>query len=263
MIIPAATFTFDAYQAGQYGDHCIVHGDCRDVLPLIPDKAIDLVVTSPPYNMRTRIRNGEYTTRERGDHFSKKYDGFGDDLSIDDYFELHCSVLRVLLDLSNMVFVNIGIVTGSKEAWFKIIGYFATAIKDIIIWDKGCGQPAMHDSVLNRGYEMLLAFESPVSPGRAFSASQFNRGEMADIWRLGRGNDIDVDGHDAVFPVTLPMTVLKGWTKTNSIILDPFLGSGTTLVAAKNLGRRAIGIEINLDYCKIAEQRLAQEVLGL
>ena len=51
MIIPASDFTFDAYLAGDYGDHCIIHGDCRDVLPKIPDKAIDLVLTDPPYGI--------------------------------------------------------------------------------------------------------------------------------------------------------------------------------------------------------------------
>ena len=70
----------------------------------------------------------------------------------------------------------------------------------------------------------------------------------------------------ALHPTQKPVDVMA-WaihkSNTLNLILDPFLGSGTTLVAAKNLGRRAIGIEINLDYCKIAEERLRQGVLSL
>ena len=62
---------------------------CLETLGKMPDKFVDLVVTSPPYNMRTRIRNGEYTTREKSEHFSKKYKHFGDDLPIDDFYSFH------------------------------------------------------------------------------------------------------------------------------------------------------------------------------
>ena len=63
----------------------IYHEDCLDTMSRMGDKFIDLTVTSPPYNMRTRIRNGKYTTREKGEHFSKKYKHFDDALSIEDF----------------------------------------------------------------------------------------------------------------------------------------------------------------------------------
>ncbi len=62
-------------------------------------------------------------------------------------------------------------------------------------------------------------------------------------------------------PLPLIIKIINDFTEPNDIILDPFLGSGTTAVAAKQLRRKFIGIEINPEYCKIAEQRLAQEIL--
>jgi len=213
--------------------------------------------------MRTRIRNGEYTTREKSEHFSKKYTEFDDSLTIEEYYNFHKLVLTEFIRISQIIFLNIQIVTGSKEAWFSLIGDYNKNIKDIIIWDKGDGQPAMHDSVINRGHEIILILESIPTAGRAFSKSYFNRGTMSDIWRLGRGNDLNIKGHNAVFPALLVSNILNGWSRPGNIILDPFLGSGTTLRACKDLGRKGIGIEISEEYCKIAVQRLSQEVLPL
>ena len=133
----------------------VIQGNCLDVLKTLEDNSIDLTVTSPPYNMRTRIRNGKYTTREKGEHFSKKYKHFDDALPIDEFYRFHSSVLKELLRVSKVVCYNFQIVTGSKEAFFKIIGDFNKDIKDIIIWDKNTGQPAMHSNVLNSCYEMV------------------------------------------------------------------------------------------------------------
>ena len=106
--------------------------DCLEGLKLLSDNSVDLVVTSPPYNMRTRIRNGEYTTREKSEHFSKKYEHFSDDLTIEEYYDFHKNVLTELLRVSKCVLWNYQIVTGSKEAVFKLIGDFSDKIKDII-----------------------------------------------------------------------------------------------------------------------------------
>jgi len=233
----------------------IIAGDCLKVMKDWPDNCIPLTVTSPPYNMRTRIRNGEYTTREQCDSsFSNKYKYFSDDLSIQQYFDFHYVAIGEFLRVSKLVFINIQIVTGSKEAWFRLFGEYAELIKDIIIWDKGWGQPAMHSNVINRGTELILALESHAVAGRAFNTSYFGRGKMEDIWRIS-GREYIPD-HGACFPIGIPAKVIEGWARPNDLILDPFCGSGTTLVAAKMLGRRYIGIDISSEYCEIARQRL-------
>ena len=233
----------------------IYNENCLETLSRMPDKCIDLVVTSPPYNMRTRIRNGEYTTREKSEHFSKKYKHFDDALSIDDFYSFHSEVLNELLRVSKIVCYNFQIVTGSKEAFFKIIGDFNKHIKDIIIWDKGHGQPAMHGQVLNSCYENILILEDDKRAGRAIQNAKFNRGEMGNILRVGRGEKI-TDIHGATFPELLAGELIKAFSDEENLIYDPFMGSGTTGTVAKKLNRDFIGSEISTEYCSIANNRI-------
>lgn len=237
----------------------IYHGDCQEIIPYLP--MCDLALTSPPYNMRTRIRNGQYTVREWTEGFSKKYQYFHDAYPIDRYYEFHKSTIHALLKKTNIAFLNIQIVTGSKEAWFRLIGDFNQNLKDIIVWDKGQAQPAMHPKVINRGYELLLILESNATAGRAFDKCFFARGEMGDVWRLGRGGNGKHDDHGAVFPVSLASRVITNWCQPGGIILDPFAGTGTTLRAAKGLGYKSIGIEIVERYCEMSANKLRQESL--
>lgn len=235
-----------------------IHNEnCLETMARMPDNFVDLVVTSPPYNMRTRIRNGEYTTREKKEHFSKKYKHFDDAMPIEDFYSFHSKVLHELLRVSKIVCYNFQIVTGSKEAFFKIIGDFSRNIKDIIIWDKGSGQPAMHKMVLNSCYEMILILEDDKMCGRAIQNSKFNRGEMNNILRIGRGKKI-VDGHSAVFPEKLARELIIAFSEEFNLIYDPFMGSGTTAVAAISENRNYIGSEISSEYVKVAEKRISQ-----
>lgn len=233
----------------------IYHGDCLDLMKTMDDKSVDLILTSPPYNMRTRIRNGVYTTRENTDHFSKKYKHFDDAMSIDDYYEFHSACLKEMLRISPIIFYNVAIVTGSKEALFKIIGDFNKHLKDMIIWDKGHGQPAMHEGILNRATELILIFESPPTAGRLLSKSQFKRGEMDDIWRIKRAKPMK--GHGARFPEELAERVILNWSVENDIIMDPFCGTGTTLKIAKKHNRRFIGCEISEEYVNLTIKNTA------
>ncbi len=227
----------------------------------MPDKFVDMVITSPPYNMRTRIRNGKYTTREKSEHFSKKYDHFGDDMPINEFYLFHKEVLRELLRVSKIVCYNFQIVTGSKEAFFKLIGDFSQDIKDIIIWDKGSGQPAMHGMVLNSCYEIILILEDDKKAGRVIQNAKFKRGEMNNILRVGRGGKV-VEGHSAVFPEILVAELMKAFSQEGDIVYDPFMGSGTTGIVATKLNRKWIGSEITQQYCNIAERHI-KNVMGL
>ncbi len=235
----------------------IIHqGDCLPIMQEMSDKCVDLVFTSPPYNMRTRIRNGEYVTREQTTHFSKKYLHFDDALPIDEFYQFHKKCLTEMLRISKIVVYNFQIVTGSKEAFFKMIGDFHKDIKDIIIWDKGCGQPAMHDKVLNSAYELLLVLEDDKKAGRLIQNATFNRGEMNNILRIGRGTKI-ADSHSAIFPCELAEQIIGNFSSKGDIVLDPFAGYGTVGVACKNLDRAYILIEQNPHYVKAAQKRIA------
>lgn len=239
----------------------LYHGDCVEILGALPPVA--LVVTSPPYNLRMRVRSGQYGEHQKTPHFLNKYAStFHDALPIPDYYRLHKFIIGECLKVAPIVAYNIQIVSGSKEAWFRLIGDYATVLRDVIVWDKGEGQPAMGPGVVNRGSELLLIFDAAETPGRGFSQSYFPRGTMPDIWRFS-GSRGEVTGHGATFPVALPSKVIAGWTRTVETVLDPFAGTGTTLVAAKALGRKAIGIELDENYCELAAQRLTQESLGL
>jgi site-specific DNA-methyltransferase (adenine-specific) len=106
--------------------------------------------------MRTRVQM-ENTNRENSKHFSKKYKNFNDALNIEDYYFFHKEVINQMLRVSKIIFYNIQIVTGSKEALFKIIGDFNKNIKDIIVWDKRHGKPSMHTGVLNKATELIIS----------------------------------------------------------------------------------------------------------
>jgi len=238
----------------------LIHGDALEELKKIKDKSIDLVITSPPYNMRTRIRNGKYTTREKSEHFSKKYKHFDDALPIEKFYEFHKRVLTELLRVSKVVCYNFQTVTGSKEAFFKIIGDFNKNIKDILIWDKGHGQPAMHEKVTNSCYEFILVLEDDKKAGRVIQNATFKRGEFNNILRIGRGKRIS-DVHGAIFPEALVEELIKGFSRPGEIVLDPFLGSGTTCLVARRLKRNSIGIDLVKEHLNIANKRLSQKTL--
>ncbi len=233
----------------------IYNEPCLDTMSRMKDNFVDLVITSPPYNMNLRIRNGKYCSRQIVKEFSTKYAHFDDNLPIDEFYTLHSAVVRELLRISKIVFYNIQIVTGSKRAFFKIIGEFSDSLKEIVVWDKGVAQPAMAPNVLNRQSELILIFEKDNAISRQFEKCNFNRGTLNDIWNIGRGKKID-KSHSAVFPEKLVQTILANFSNENDIVYDPFMGTGTPAFVSSRMNRKWIGSEINLEYCKTTTERI-------
>lgn len=233
----------------------LMQGDCLELMKEIPDGSVDLVFTSPPYNMNLRIRNGKYCSRQIVKEISTKYENFSDNLTMEEYFEFNKKVIEELTRVSDLVFYNVQFLTGNKVALFKLIGYFSEILKEIIVWDKINGQPAIQEGVLNSQFEVILVFESSNAISRKFKKAQFKRGELSNVWGIKRGKKYS-PRHGATFPLPLAERVIKNFTEEGDIVLDPFSGLGTTGVACKNLNRNFIGMELDEEYFNIAKERI-------
>lgn len=222
-------------------------GNCLDHLRTFADDSFKATITSPPYNMNLRIRNGKYCKRTDINGFSAKYDFFDDAMPLDEFYSFHKAVLQELIRTSELVFYNIAVVTGSKRAFFKMIGDYSDYLKDIIVWDKGHGLPAMQAGVLNRQSELILVFDKTNAISREFSSCNFARGTLSDTWYIKRQRS-KVPGHRAVFPEELVERILLNFTNEGDTVCDPFMGSGTVLRVAERLNRNVVGSELNKAY---------------
>jgi site-specific DNA-methyltransferase (adenine-specific) len=237
----------------------VIWGDCLDVLPTLPDNAADLVLTSPPYNMNLRINSGRYCSRQITKEFSTKYDGFPDNLPIEDYFEFNRRVIVELLRVAPCVFYNMQIVTGNKPAVLRLLGHFADQIKELIVWDKKTAQPAMKFRVLNSQYELIIVFQRENAMGRQLEAATFERGTMSNLWQIKRGAKVHKD-HGATFPLELAERVICNFSKEGDTVLDPFFGTGQTGVAALANNRKVIGVELLAKYFAISCARIVDKL---
>jgi len=246
----------------------IYNENCLDTMRRMPDNFVDLTITSPPYNMKLKVHNGKYqhilsSSPWAADDARTKYCGdFEDSLPIEDFYKIHSEIVTELLRISKMIFYNISIVAGSKRAFFKIIGEYSDFVKEIIIWDKGHGQPAISPGVLNRQSELIIVFDNSTAINRTFSKCNFDRGTLSDVWKIARGKKISKH-HGATFPEELVQKIVENFSDEGDLIYDPFMGTGTTGHVASLYKRNYIGSEISKNYCKVAEERIWNPLLEL
>ena len=232
----------------------VVLGDCLEVMKKIPDKSVDLVVTSPPYNKNSA--NRKYNPKDSWSKAGISYGDFKDDLPEDIYQENQKQIIRELVRVikpSGSIFYNhkyriVNHRVISPEEW---LGEFI--LRQVIIWNRGSSpvlEPIRFMPTFEQIYWITKQRNTPYFTSVGF--------QYKDIWRLNpdKGNE-----HPAPFPEEIVGRCINAACPENGIVLDPFLGSGTTCVAAKQLKRRYIGIEISQEYCRIAEERLKQDIL--
>ena len=231
---------------------------CLSTLKRLKNNSKNCCITSPPYNMNLRIRNGEYCSRQITKELTTKYEIFADNLDLETYNKFHTNVLIELMRVSDLVFYNIQIVTGSKRSVFKMIGDLAEYLKDIIVWDKGHAEPSIGSGILNKRTELILVFAKDNAISRKFENAQFQRGGLNDLWYIPV-KKVQTEKHKAIFPTKLVQTIIQNFTKENDIIYDPFMGTGTTAVVAKSMNRFYLGSEISKQYCEIAESKIKEK----
>ena len=233
----------EPYYQDSQSDIVIYCSDCRLVLPHIPDKSIDLVLTDPFYIPQTQYK-------------WKLFDDF--------YWEFNAywvsQIKRILKD--NFHFL----VSFASQDMFKFEGFLLKAgfdIKSRIVWNY---RNSAKSTGANTQYAKTYEFIWHCSSGKKLNFSKEWSDRRFDVQAIAIPQSnftTDQKLYQYQKPITLYRNLIEDCSFDDEIILDPFLGSGTTAYCAKKLGRKCIGIEISEDYCRIAAQRLSQSVLPL
>ena len=237
----------------------LINTDCMGYMKTLPDNAFDLVITSPPYNMNLRVnaKGSGYCSRQVVKEISTKYENYSDNLPMDEYFEFLSGFISEACRVSDLVFLNIQMITGNKPALFNAIGKHSDKLKEVIVWDKVVAQPSIADKTMNSAFEFIFVFGgNPIA--RQFKSANFDKGTCSNIWRI-KPSRRSADNHGAGFPKALPETIIRQFAKPDARILDPFLGTGTTAIAAYNAGMGFVGLEIDQSYFEFACERFSRE----
>ena len=246
------------------GDIKIIHDDFL-ITNLIEENSIDLIVTSPPYNVDIH------------------YNSFRDDIPYEKYLEFTEKWLRkayLLMKPDGRMCLNIPLdkSKGRKEAGFqsvyvdivhiaKKVGwkYFST-----IIWNEGnISRRTAWGSWLSAKapyviapVEVIVVFYkerwSKIKKGKSDISKKEFMEWTNGVWTFS-GESKKKVGHPAPFPIELPKRCIKLFSFVGDTVLDPFLGSGGTLIACALLNRKGLGIDIDEKYCELAKKRLTNE----
>lgn len=253
-------------------NHIHINGDSRQ-MNLIPDKSVHLIITSPPY-----WQLKDYGTEDQiGFHDS--YETYINNLNL-----VWKECYRILHDGCRMC-INIGDQFARSVYYgrYKVIPIRTEIIKfcetlgmdymGAVIWQKqttmnttGGGAimgsfPYPRNGILKMDYEFILIFKKlGNAPKPTFEQKQLSAMTKAEWniyfsshWTFGGARQ---DGHIAVFPEELPTRLIKMFSFVGETVFDPFMGSGTTALAARNLGRNSIGYEINPEFISYYKEKL-------
>ena len=237
----------------------IIHASAEQ-MSAIPDNSVHLMVTSPPYNA------------------AKEYDR---DLSLEEYL----AMLRRVFAETYRVLVHggracVNVANLGRKPYIPLSDYISMMMLEIgflmrgeIIWNKGAGAgvsmawgswKSASNPVLRDVHEYILVF-SKGSFRRRKGENQEDTISREDfmewtksVWTMQPESAKKV-GHPAPFPVELPYRLIQLYAFTDDVVLDPFMGSGTTAIAALRAKRYYVGYEVNEDYIALAEKRIARE----
>ncbi len=229
----------------------------------IESQSIDLIVTSPPYNIDI------------------EYGSTNDNLSYDEYLNFSDEWLRKCYDLCRFdgrLCLNIPL-DKNKGGQQSVCADFTTIAKSIgwryhssIIWNEGnVSRRTAWGSWLSASAPYVIApvetivvlYKESWKKTRGERKSDIERQEFIDwtngLWTFNGQSKKGAGGHPTAFPLELPKRCIKLFSFVGDTIFDPFVGSGSSLIAASTLGRKGIGVEIDSNYCQIALSRLEKE----
>lgn len=218
----------------------IYHGDCREILPQLPK--VDLVLTDPPYGIDFQ---SAWPTEERKKEKIKN-DGLEEYKALLPW--LYSSIKDVLKDGGVACCCCGGGTPSLAYAWIEVPKHLN--LENVCIWDKG---------FVGMGWRYRFQWEAVIIASKGERKTWNGGNNRSNILEFQKVIPQNGD-HPTPKPESLMRQLIEDNSNAEELVLDPFMGSGTTLRAAKDLGRNAIGIEIEEKYCEIAAKRLRQEV---
>lgn len=263
----------------------IINGDCRKALRELPDECVDLIVTSPPYaDRRSKVYGGIKPEKyvewflpiaEELRRVLKPTGSFV--LNIKEIVvsgERHPYVIELILAMRKMgwlwteeyVWHKKNCYPGKwpnrfRDAWERCLHF--TKQKRFTMYQEAVMVPMgdwRHSRLRTLSKTDRTRDNSHVNSGFGKNVSNWVGRELAYPTNVIHiATECSNKNHSAAFPVALPAWFIKMFTKTGDVILDPFLGSGSTVVAACQLSRHYIGVDISADFCEVARKRLRGE----
>lgn len=246
----------------EIGKHTIMCGDSTcadDVERLMGGVKADMVFTSPPYNS-----GGQGTGAHKGNKigrtdFKNQYNSDFDNLSSSDYKRFIFNVLNCVADIVNdnsPIMWNVSYNAKSRSEYGHIVfsDDHPFDVRETIIWDKSVGFNVPGPGILSRTCEFIFI----LSIDKKYFTNQTKFDTWWNVWRINpRDGDNMQNGHGASFPVDLPIEGITKFCVKGGAVYDPFLGSGTTLVACEQTERVGYGMEIAPEYVSVCLERLS------
>ena len=220
----------------------IICGDSLEILKTLPDKSVDLIVTDPPYKIQF---TGKGSLAKKFDYRKKDIEGIGSSPN----FELtpFLEIIRPKLKKMNMyVWMAKGSIPETID-WIRKYNYFW----DLLVWSKTNPLPAYNHKYLSDLEYCFYIKETGVHWTKKLPYDKYRKTMVDHLQSL--------PGHPTPKPLWMMQKLIQVSSKEGDIVCDPYLGSGTTAIAAKSLKRNYIGIEISKKYCEIAEERILRE----
>ncbi len=261
-----------------------IHGDCGEILKKFPDHSIDLIFTSPPYADQRQKTYGGVSPDHYVDWFLCKSKQFLRVLKPDGTFILN--IKERVVNGERHTYVIELILKMREQGWLWT---------EEFIWHKKNSYPGKWPNRFRDNWERLIQFNKqknfkmyqeavmvPVGDwAKERLANLSEKDKTRDNSKVGSGFGKNISkwvgrrkvyptnvlhiatecsnrSHSAVFPADLPSWFIKLFTQPGDIVLDPFMGSGTTALAAIELGRNYIGIDINKEYINVSEKRTSR-----
>ena len=241
------------------GEHRLLCGDstkAEDVERVMGGEKADMAFTSPPYNAGDS-KTGAYAggSAKRSDHKKMYLDDF-DNMDSAEYLSFIFKIIKnaasSLKEQAAMLW-NVAYNAKSRREYGQILFSEENPlpVQESIVWDKGVGMNVSANHIYSRSCEFVFL----LSKTQDYKSNQ-KGGVYWNVWRISpRDGDNMQNGHGASYPVKLPAKGIEQHSNKDDLVFDPFLGSGTTLIAAEQLGRRCYGLEISPAYCDVIVQR--------